>query len=77
MKEDCRVTLQKAYLYLDGEMLSEQERVDISVHLEACRPCLERYGLEGEVTTLVARLKKHEACPDRVKERIKTLIEDL
>jgi mycothiol system anti-sigma-R factor len=77
MKEDCRVTLQKAYLYLDGEVLSEQERVEIRVHLEECRPCLERYGLEGEVTALVSRLRKHESCPPRVKERIRNLIEEL
>ena len=76
MKEDCRVTLKKAYLYLDGELLSEEERVDIRVHLEECRPCLECYGLEGEVTALVARLKGRQTCPDEVKKRIQSLINE-
>ena len=76
MKEDCRVTLKKAYLYLDGELLSEEERVDIRVHLEECRPCLERYGLEGEVTALVARLKGRQSCPESVKKRIQILIQE-
>ena len=75
MKEDCRVTLEKAYLFLDREGLSEQERIDIQIHLEKCRPCLERYGLEGEVTALLARLRGRETCPERVRERIKNLID--
>ncbi len=76
MKGDCRETLQKAYLFLDNEVLSERERFEISSHLEECRPCLERYGLESEVTTLVARLKGAAPCPDRVKARIQNLIQD-
>ena len=75
MKEDCRVTLEKAYLFLDREVLSETERVQIQAHLEQCRPCLERYGLEGEVTALLARLRGREPCPDRVRERVQKLID--
>ena len=76
MKHDCRETLQKAYLFLDNEGLSDAERLEISSHLEACRPCLERYGLESEVTALVARLKGAEPCPERVKARIQNLIQE-
>jgi mycothiol system anti-sigma-R factor len=76
MKEDCRVTLEKAYLYLDGELLSETERVEIRGHLEACRPCLERYGLDAEVSTLLARLKGCQPCPTSVKQRIKTMLQE-
>ncbi|HYN35539.1 MAG TPA: zf-HC2 domain-containing protein [Actinomycetota bacterium] len=75
MKEDCRITLQKAYLFLDGEVLSETERLQIQGHLEDCRPCLERYGLEGEVTTLVTRLTV-EPCPESVKKRIQLMIQE-
>jgi mycothiol system anti-sigma-R factor len=74
MKEECRVTLEKAYLFLDGELLSKAERLKISGHLEACRPCLERYGLESEVTALLARLRGQEGCPSRLKDRIEGLI---
>lgn len=77
MKEDCRVTLEKAYLYLDGEALSEQERVEIRVHLEECRPCLERYGLDAEVSAVVARLKGCDVCPDKLKTRIESMLQDL
>ena len=41
MKERCKETLQRVYLFLDGEMLSESERLEIEVHLEECPPCFE------------------------------------
>lgn len=75
MKEDCRATLKRAYLFLDGELLSESERLEISGHLEACRPCLERFGLEREVTTIVARLRGGEACPGRVRASLERMLE--
>ncbi len=46
MKEHCREILARAYLFLDGEGLSAEERVEIEVHLEECAPCLERYDLQ-------------------------------
>ncbi|MDP9067219.1 MAG: zf-HC2 domain-containing protein [Actinomycetota bacterium] len=75
MNEVCRETLQRAYLFLDGEVLSETERFDIQVHLEECTPCLERYGLEQELFSLMARLRTANPCPDGLKTRIATLLE--
>ena len=75
MKETCRETLQRAYLFLDGEILSEPERTEIRVHLEECSPCLERYGLEEELVTVIARLRHASPCPERLKSRITTLLE--
>jgi mycothiol system anti-sigma-R factor len=74
VKDECARTLHRAYLFLDGELLSPGERAQISTHLEACRPCYERYGLDEVVTTLVARLKSHQRCPDDVRLRIQTLL---
>ena len=73
MKEKCRVTLERAYLFLDGEVLSRQERLEIKEHLEACKPCLERYGMESEVTALLTRLRGHADCPAHVKTRIEKM----
>ncbi|MEA2433829.1 MAG: hypothetical protein QOG54_1286 [Actinomycetota bacterium] len=75
MKEVCRETLERAYLFLDGEILSAVERHQIQVHLEECQPCLERYGLDTEVTILVARLKGSHRCPDGLKAKISDLLE--
>ena len=76
MKEVCREYLQRAYLFLDGEILSESERTDIQVHLEECSPCLERYGLEEELVGVIARLRHASPCPDRLKTRIASLLEE-
>jgi mycothiol system anti-sigma-R factor len=73
--ESCKETLQRAYLFLDGEILSESERADIQIHLEACSPCLERFGLEQELFTVIARLRHAAPCPDRLKTRIASLLE--
>jgi mycothiol system anti-sigma-R factor len=73
MKEVCRETLERAYLFLDGEVLSAHERTEIREHLEACRPCYERYGLESEITALVAGLKNYHRCPDELRSRITAL----
>jgi mycothiol system anti-sigma-R factor len=77
MKEKCRVTLERAYLFLDGELLSESERLEIKGHLEDCKPCFERYGLDSEVTGLLSRLSGCDVCPDRLKTRIEGLIAEL
>ena len=77
MKETCREYLQRAYLFLDGEILSETERTDIRVHLEECSPCLERYGLEEELVTIIARLRHTSPCPDRLRTRINSLLDEV
>jgi mycothiol system anti-sigma-R factor len=76
MKDHCRKTLYKAYLYLDGEILSVEERREISVHLEECAPCFERYGVEEQVKALVARLKGGCRCPEELRSKLTRLIDE-
>jgi mycothiol system anti-sigma-R factor len=75
MKEGCRQTLERAYLILDGEEITSEERVTIQEHLEACEPCFERYGLEVEVKRVIARLRGCTTCPDELKAKITTLLD--
>jgi mycothiol system anti-sigma-R factor len=70
MKETCRVALERAYLFLDGEVLTEHERVEIQVHLEECQPCYERFGMEKEFTLILSRLKRRDQCPEGLKRKI-------
>jgi anti-sigma factor (TIGR02949 family) len=78
MKERCRETLQRVYLFLDGEVLSESERVEIEVHLKECPPCFESYGLEREVQKMImSRLRGTTPCPQHLKSRIAHLLEDI
>lgn len=80
MSERCREIFenayQRAYLLLDGEGLSEAERLEIEAHLEECGPCLERVGVEREVISVViARLRGSTPCPEALKQRISSLLE--
>lgn len=75
MKERCKEILARAYLYLDGEGLSDPERLEIEAHLEECAPCLERYGFEREVTFLLTRLRHLDRCPDALRMRVTRLLE--
>ena len=45
MDASCREMLSKLYEYLDGE-LSATDRDQVRAHLEACRPCLNRFEFE-------------------------------
>jgi mycothiol system anti-sigma-R factor len=74
MKEYCRTTLELIYLYLDEEILSESERREISVHLEECGPCHERFGLQRRVTVIVSRQRRHSPCPQELRARINEIL---
>ncbi len=76
MKEHCRETLERAYLYLDKEQLGERERTQIRTHLEECTPCYERYDLEQQVAEIIARLKDNRSCPAGLRKKIKTLLDE-
>jgi mycothiol system anti-sigma-R factor len=77
MSERCKEILERTYLFLDGEGLTIEERIEIETHLEDCGPCLESYGVEREVVTvLIARLRGHTPCPPGLKERISGLLEE-
>jgi mycothiol system anti-sigma-R factor len=75
MKEACREVLQRTYLFLDGELLSVSERLEIQTHLEECGPCLERVGLEKEFHSLLARVKDRDVCPERLRHKILALLD--
>lgn len=76
MKEVCRQTLQKVYLYMDGEILSVEERHEIRIHLEECAPCFERYGVDEQVKALVARWKGGCRCPEGLRTKLTQLLDD-
>lgn len=76
MKEHCRQILHSAYLYLDGEILSEAERHEIKIHLDECAPCYERYGVEEQVKHLLARLKGGSRCPEELRSKLSRMIDE-
>lgn len=76
MKPKCLEVMQRAYLFLDGEGLSFEERIEIEAHLEDCEPCLERMGVERETIVLITqRLRNTTLCPDGLKQKVAALLE--
>lgn len=76
MKDHCKETLQRAYLILDGENITSEERVQIEQHLHDCGPCYERYGVEIEVKRVISRLRGCTSCPDSLKQKITNLLDN-
>jgi mycothiol system anti-sigma-R factor len=77
MSHYCKEVLEQAYLYLDGEGLTVVQRTQIETHLEDCGPCLEAYGVEKEVVTvIIARLRGSTPCPEPLKKRISAALEE-
>jgi mycothiol system anti-sigma-R factor len=75
VKEHCREILAQAYLFLDGEGLSDSERIEIEMHLEECAPCLERFDLEREVRSLIFRIRGSTPCPAALRAKIHHLLD--
>ena len=73
---DCREVLERAQVFLDGEVLAETERLEIQQHLEECGPCYKRYGIEREVRVIISRLRGCSPCPEELRSRIQSLLDE-
>lgn len=73
----CREVLERAQVFLDGEVLDDVQRIEIREHLEACGPCFQRYGLEREVRVIISRLKGCSPCPSELRAKIESLFADI
>jgi anti-sigma factor (TIGR02949 family) len=76
-KHDCREVLERAQVFLDGEVLDETQRIEIREHLEDCGPCFQRYGVEREVRVIISRLKGSYPCPQELRAKIEALFTNL
>ena len=76
----CTEILDHLYEYIDNEM-PEEECAAVKRHLDECRPCLEKYGLDQMVKTLVQRCCGCDEPPvdlrDKVLSRIRQVSDDL
>lgn len=66
---DCDEVLSEVYEYLHEEL--DRERMEqVRNHLERCGHCLQQYGLEQEVQTLIARSCGCSTAPEALRQRI-------
>lgn len=66
----CNDVLESMYLYLDGEMLTEEQRTEVHAHLDECIPCLESFEFEAEFKQII-RSKCKDEVPQHVYEKIR------
>lgn len=73
---DCSEIIQKVYVYLDGEA-DASDCAKIRQHLDECRPCLEKYGLEQVVKALVARSCGSDPVPVDLRMKVMARIQQM
>ncbi|HEV8560599.1 MAG TPA: mycothiol system anti-sigma-R factor [Actinophytocola sp.] len=70
---DCSEVLAEVWLFLDHEC-DQGRRAKLEQHLDECSPCLEHYGLDEHLKTLLASKCGGEHAPDALKERLRAKI---
>ena len=73
---DCREVLAELWLFLDNEC-DHERREFLRRHLDECGPCLEEFGLEEHLKTLLARKCGGDHAPDALKQRLRRSIHEI
>ena len=66
---ECAIALERLYQFLDHE-LDDADADAIRAHLDACEPCLDAYGVEEHIRTLVRRCCTASKAPDALRVRV-------
>jgi len=67
---DCSAVIADVWLMLDGEC-DDTTRERLQHHLDTCGSCLEAYGIEEKVKSLLSRKCGGERAPDTLRDRLK------
>ena len=73
---DCDEVLADVYLYLDDET-DPRIRDRMKLHLHECAPCLQQFGLEQDMKSLVARTCGGDRAPFELHERIRVRLTEV
>ncbi|MCL4313196.1 MAG: mycothiol system anti-sigma-R factor [Actinobacteria bacterium] len=71
---ECDDAIHRLYYFMDGA-LTEDKRVQIKKHLDACPPCLRVYDFEEELRQVIAN-HCQETVPEGLRERVAAAIEE-
>ncbi len=69
MELDCTAVLADVWLMLDGEC-DDRTRERLQHHMDNCSPCIEAYGIEEKVKSLLHRKCGGDKAPDSLRERL-------
>ncbi|MGH4023000.1 MAG: mycothiol system anti-sigma-R factor [Pseudonocardiaceae bacterium] len=73
---DCSEVLAEVWLFLDNEC-NQERRALLRRHLDECGSCLEEFGLEEHLKTLLARKCGGDHAPDTLKQRLRQSISEI
>ncbi|NLJ38702.1 MAG: hypothetical protein GX432_08075 [Candidatus Atribacteria bacterium] len=71
---DCKEAVEKLYLYLDGELLTPQERKDFEDHIKICRKCCEKFEFEKNLWNLIKSKCLDTPVPVTLVNKVLTVI---
>ncbi|SIS05522.1 mycothiol system anti-sigma-R factor [Williamsia sterculiae] len=66
---DCSAVIADVWLLLDNEC-DEQARRRLQCHIDTCKPCLEHYGIEQQLKSLISRKCGGDQAPSGLRERL-------
>ncbi|MRH87810.1 mycothiol system anti-sigma-R factor [Nocardia sp. SYP-A9097] len=69
MDMDCTAVLADVWLLLDNEC-DETIKARLREHINRCSPCIEAYGLEEKLKSLLNRKCGGERAPDSLRARL-------
>ncbi|MGH3796217.1 MAG: mycothiol system anti-sigma-R factor [Pseudonocardiaceae bacterium] len=73
---DCGEVLAEVWLFLDHEC-NEERRQLLQRHLHECGSCLEEFGLEEHLKTLLASKCGGDHAPDGLRQRLRQSIREI
>lgn len=69
MELDCTAVLADVWLLLDNEC-DQATRERLQHHMEHCSPCIEAYGIEEKIKSLLSRKCGGDRAPDALRDRL-------
>ncbi|WP_040791738.1 mycothiol system anti-sigma-R factor [Nocardia paucivorans] len=66
---DCTAVMADVWLLLDGEC-DDATRQRLQHHMDHCAPCIEAYGIEEKIKSLLGRKCGGERAPESLRERL-------
>ncbi len=73
----CQEVVDKLYFYLDGEVLTPQERREIEDHLAQCLPCNKYYKFEERFWNYFRISSLDFPLPESFLNRVETVFTNL
>ncbi len=66
---DCSAVMVDVWLLLDNECDADAKR-RLQAHLDSCSQCLEHYGIEQQIKSMVGRKCGGEHAPEGLRQRL-------